>query len=198
MRVKVEDHCQTADDVRAAAARVRARRENGRTLPPPVAKAPETMPVAFARPPAPPTFGVGIGHAYLPYHLVLLDHGRRQALRVTDILEAVAAFTGFSVIDIKSHRRTADVVGPRHLVMALSRRLTLRSLPEIGRMLDGRDHTTVRTAHLKYRPILDEVAERIGENASLAEWVAEGWAAVRAYETGTKRKAPRPPQQVAA
>ena len=40
-------------------------------------------------------------------------------------------------------RRTAAVVRPRQIAMYLSKVLTLRSLPEIGRRFGGRDHTTV-------------------------------------------------------
>ncbi len=45
--------------------------------------------------------------------------------------------------DILSSRRTATVVKPRQVAMYLSKALTLRSLPEIGRRFGGRDHTTV-------------------------------------------------------
>ena len=40
-------------------------------------------------------------------------------------------------------RRTAAVVKPRQIAMYLSKALTPRSLPEIGRRFGGRDHTTV-------------------------------------------------------
>ena len=42
-----------------------------------------------------------------------------------------------------SARRTANVVRPRQVAMYLSKVMTLRSLPEIGRRFGGRDHTTV-------------------------------------------------------
>ena len=45
--------------------------------------------------------------------------------------------------DILSARRTASVVRPRQIAMYLSKLLTPRSLPEIGRRFGGRDHTTV-------------------------------------------------------
>jgi chromosomal replication initiator protein len=45
--------------------------------------------------------------------------------------------------DILSSRRTATVVRPRQIAMYLSKLLTPRSLPEIGRHFGGRDHTTV-------------------------------------------------------
>jgi hypothetical protein len=47
------------------------------------------------------------------------------------------------VSEMKSARRTASVVRPRQIAMYLSKILTPRSLPEIGRHFGGRDHTTV-------------------------------------------------------
>jgi chromosomal replication initiation ATPase DnaA len=46
-------------------------------------------------------------------------------------------------IDLCSDRRTANVVLPRQIAMYLCRTFTLKSLPEIGRRLGGKDHTTV-------------------------------------------------------
>ena len=46
-------------------------------------------------------------------------------------------------MDMRSARRTANIVRPRQVAMYLAKTLTLRSLPEIGRRFGGRDHTTV-------------------------------------------------------
>ena len=59
------------------------------------------------------------------------------------IKEAVAEEWGVSVLDLESARRSAAVARPRQAAMWLSRQLTTRSLPEIGRMFGNRDHTTV-------------------------------------------------------
>jgi hypothetical protein len=67
---------------------------------------------------------------------------RRNSIEL--ILDAVVeAYPEVSKIDIKSARRTANVVRPRQITMYLAKKLTLKSLPEIGRRLGGRDHTTV-------------------------------------------------------
>ena len=42
-----------------------------------------------------------------------------------------------------SARRSRAVARPRQIAMYLSKQLTTRSLPEIGRKFGGRDHTTV-------------------------------------------------------
>lgn len=62
--------------------------------------------------------------------------------RMPDILREVSKKYQIRTIDILSARRTADVVRPRQVVMYLARTLTLLSLPQIGRRLGGRDHTT--------------------------------------------------------
>ena len=64
-------------------------------------------------------------------------------LTIRRIIAVVARFHGISVNDLKSDRRTANVVRPRQVAMYLAKQLTLGSLPAIGRLLGDRDHTTV-------------------------------------------------------
>jgi chromosomal replication initiator protein len=66
-----------------------------------------------------------------------------KRVRIEDIQKLVASRYNVSRADILSSRRTATVVRPRQIAMYLSKVLTLRSLPEIGRRFGGRDHTTV-------------------------------------------------------
>lgn len=49
----------------------------------------------------------------------------------------------FTLLDLKSQRRTGPVVRARQVAMYLAKKLTPASLPEIGRRFGGRDHTTV-------------------------------------------------------
>lgn len=69
------------------------------------------------------------------------DASPRPTVRL--IVRTVARKFNLSVTDLVSLRRTANVVRPRHIAMHLARKLTIRSLPEIGRAMGGRDHTTV-------------------------------------------------------
>ena len=66
-----------------------------------------------------------------------------KRVKIEDIQKLVASRFNVSRADILSSRRTAAVVKPRQIAMYLSKILTLRSLPEIGRRFGGRDHTTV-------------------------------------------------------
>ena len=54
-----------------------------------------------------------------------------------------------------SQRRSRPLARPRQIAMYLSKKLTTRSLPEIGRKFGGRDHTTVIHAVKK----IDELKE---------------------------------------
>ena len=66
-----------------------------------------------------------------------------KRVKIEDIQKLVATHYSVTRADILSSRRTATVVKPRQVAMYLSKALTLRSLPEIGRRFGGRDHTTV-------------------------------------------------------
>ncbi|MBN9061500.1 MAG: chromosomal replication initiation protein DnaA [Rhizobiales bacterium 65-9] len=77
-----------------------------------------------------------------------------RKVKIEDIQKLVATHFNVSRADILSSRRTANVVRPRQIAMYLSKTLTLRSLPEIGRRFGGRDHTTVLHAVRKVDDLL--------------------------------------------
>jgi chromosomal replication initiator protein len=81
-----------------------------------------------------------------------------KRIKIEDIQKLVATHFNVSRADILSSRRTANVVRPRQIAMYLSKALTLRSLPEIGRRFGGRDHTTVLHAVRK----IDALAAKDG------------------------------------
>ena len=59
------------------------------------------------------------------------------------IIEEVGKFYNISVSDIKGQTRTKEIVLARQVAMYETRRLTSLSLPEIGQVFGGRDHTTI-------------------------------------------------------
>jgi len=77
-----------------------------------------------------------------------------KRVRVEEILKLVSAHFNVTRADLLSARRTASVVRPRQIAMYLSKTLTLRSLPEIGRRFGGRDHTTVLHAVRKVESLV--------------------------------------------
>ena len=79
---------------------------------------------------------------------VLHDLIRANDRRVTieEIQKRVAEHYSIRLADMHSPRRARLVARPRQVAMYLSKQLTSRSLPEIGRKFGGRDHTTVMHA----------------------------------------------------
>lgn len=79
---------------------------------------------------------------------VLHDLLRANDRRVTieEIQKQVANHFNIRISDMHSARRARSVARPRQVAMYLSKQLTARSLPEIGRKFGGRDHTTVMHA----------------------------------------------------
>jgi chromosomal replication initiator protein len=79
---------------------------------------------------------------------VLHDLLRANDRRVTieEIQKKVSEHFNVRVADMHSARRARAVARPRQVAMYLSKQLTARSLPEIGRKFGGRDHTTVMHA----------------------------------------------------
>ena len=73
----------------------------------------------------------------------LVKSGEQKRVMIEDIQKVVARHFGVSRQDLLSNRRTRVIVRPRQIAMFLSKTMTPRSLPEIGRHFGGRDHTTV-------------------------------------------------------
>jgi chromosomal replication initiator protein len=86
----------------------------------------------------------------------LVRNREPKRVKIEDIQKLVASRYNVSRSDILSERRTAAVVRPRQIAMYLSKVLTLRSLPEIGRRFGGRDHTTVLHAVRKIEKAIHE------------------------------------------
>jgi len=94
-----------------------------------------------------------VANAVLLKHNVTLDLARsvlkdmvkeKESRIVADsIFDEVATYFNVRISDIKGRRRTKQVVLPRQMAMYLIRKLTDHSLPEIGELCGGRDHTTI-------------------------------------------------------
>lgn len=91
---------------------------------------------------------------------LLRSHDRR--ITIDEIQRKVAEHYNIKLADMHSARRARNVARPRQVAMFLSKQLTARSLPEIGRKFGGRDHTTVMHAVRK-------VEELATEDASFAQ-----------------------------
>lgn len=100
---------------------------------------------------------------------VLQDVLRANDRKVTisEIQRQVVDYYNLRLSELLSARRSQNIARPRQVAMYLSKQLTSRSLPEIGRKFGGRDHTTVMHAVRKVEDlrrmdsVLDEDLKRI-------------------------------------
>lgn len=86
-------------------------------------------------------------------------------IKIDDILKVVGRHYNVARTDLLSPRRARTVVMPRQVGMYLAKKMTSRSLPEIGRRFGGRDHSTVLHAVRK-------IEEQIKTDDRLAREVA--------------------------
>jgi len=91
---------------------------------------------------------------------ILKAHDRH--VTIDEIQRKVAEHYNIRLTDMASPRRALSVARPRQVAMFLSKVLTSRSLPEIGRKFGNRDHTTVMHA-------VSRITELVARDASLAE-----------------------------
>lgn len=84
----------------------------------------------------------------------LVGSGEPRRVRIEDIQRVVARHYNVSRQELVSNRRTRVIVKPRQIAMYLSKTLTPRSFPEIGRRFGGRDHTTVLHAVRKIEELI--------------------------------------------
>ncbi|MBP1841868.1 chromosomal replication initiator protein [Rhizobium petrolearium] len=84
----------------------------------------------------------------------LVGAGEARRVRIEDIQRIVARHYNVSRQELVSNRRTRVIVKPRQVAMYLSKTMTPRSFPEIGRRFGGRDHTTVLHAVRKIEELI--------------------------------------------
>ena len=88
----------------------------------------------------------------------------QRKVTIEEIIRKVADHYNLRMTDLISARRARGIARPRQVAMFLSKMLTSKSLPEIGRRFGGRDHTTVIHAVKKIeelRQIDDQIAEEV-------------------------------------
>ena len=75
------------------------------------------------------------------------------------IQKTVADYYKMKVADMFSKRRPSNIAGPRQIAMYMAKEMTQKSLPEIGELFGGRDHTTVLHAVRKIGQLRHKDAE---------------------------------------
>ena len=66
-----------------------------------------------------------------------------RVITVDKIQNVVSNYFNISLSEMLSQRRSRPLARPRQIAMYLAKKMTTRSLPEIGRRFANRDHTTV-------------------------------------------------------
>jgi chromosomal replication initiator protein len=77
-------------------------------------------------------------------HDLIRANDRR--ITIEDIQKQVAVHYNIKLAEMHSARRSRAIARPRQVAMYLCKKLTSKSLPEIGRRFGGKDHTTVMHA----------------------------------------------------
>ncbi|QCI20764.1 chromosomal replication initiator protein DnaA [Buchnera aphidicola (Hyperomyzus lactucae)] len=85
--------------------------------------------------------------------ILALQH---KIITIDNIQKTVAEYYKIKVTDLLSKRRSRSVARPRQMAMAMAKKLTNHSLPEIGDAFSGRDHTTVLHACRKIEQLKEE------------------------------------------
>ena len=85
--------------------------------------------------------------------------GAQRRVTIDEIQKRVGEHFDLKPLDMVSARRARAVARPRQIAMYLAKRLTTRSLPEIGRKFGGRDHSTVIHAVRRIEELRDSDGE---------------------------------------
>ncbi|WP_375401174.1 chromosomal replication initiator protein DnaA [uncultured Amnibacterium sp.] len=86
--------------------------------------------------------------------LITLDED--NIIAPTDIIDATAEYFKLSTDDLYGSSRSQQIASARQIAMYLCRELTSLSLPKIGQLFGGRDHTTVMYANKKISELMKE------------------------------------------
>lgn len=84
--------------------------------------------------------------------LLVATPGEKRPMFATLKVQVAQEF-GVSTLDLDSSRRTAHICKARHRLWWLGRKYTALSLPQMGRLTGGRDHTTVLHGIRRYEEI---------------------------------------------
>lgn len=98
---------------------------------------------------------------------------RKKDITIEEIIKTVTERFQIKVSELKSKKRTKNLVIPRQIGMYLSRELTSQSFPEIGKAFGGKDHSTVIHAYnqidklknedYNLKATLEDLAKRLRE-----------------------------------
>nr|WP_244301211.1 chromosomal replication initiator protein DnaA [Leucobacter insecticola] len=104
--------------------------------------------------------------------LITLDADNE--VQPTDIISRTAEYFDLSVDELHGASRTQQIATARQIAMYLCRELTPLSLPKIGQLFGGRDHTTVMYAHKKITQLITERRSIYNQVTELTTRIKQG------------------------
>ena len=81
----------------------------------------------------------------------IISPGEKRTITPQYILDIVADHFGLSIEDLRGSKRSKNIAWPRQIAMYLIRQYTDSNFTDIGKLLGGRDHTTVIHGHDKIK-----------------------------------------------
>lgn len=109
-----------------------------------------------------------------------LDRLPAGQAKIIDIQIAVCQKFGFTLIELRSQRRTYKLAEARHVAVMLCHALTIHSYPFIGRFFGGRDHSTMLNSVDKLSDVRDHLISELTTQDSITTWVKHAYEQVRA------------------
>jgi len=107
--------------------------------------------------------------------------GLRQRVTARQIMKAASEYYQIKPMDIRGSRRLKLVVLARQMVMYLLRKELRLSLKEVGRLLGGRDHTTVLHGQEKIARLLPESEQLRVDVTTIRKWLYKNGGKVKAF-----------------
>jgi chromosomal replication initiator protein len=96
----------------------------------------------------------------------IIRQNEREDITLDEVIRATAGKCNVKLSDLKSKKKSKNIVQARQTAMFLCRRLTNASFPDIGEKLGGRDHSTVIYA-------VNKIASLLEKDASLKKTIQE-------------------------
>lgn len=94
---------------------------------------------------------------------------------VADVKRAVCEYYGITAEKLVRKTRDFETVRPRQVAHFVARRFTSRSLPEIGRMIGGFDHTTVMNSSRRIESLMETDGELAADVDAIMNGLLHGW-----------------------
>jgi chromosomal replication initiator protein len=101
----------------------------------------------------------------------ILKHTDKK-VTMDEIIKKTCEYYNVRLSDLMSANRSRAIARPRQIAMFLCKKLTTRSLPEIGRKFGGRDHTTILYGVRKIEELI-QVDNQIAEDAEILRRMLE-------------------------